>query len=138
MLVVAAVLNFAVAVLHVGIILGGGPAYRYFGAGESFAQAADSGRAWPAVATAGLVVGFAGFGAYALSGAGLIGPLPLLRWMLIGIAALYTLRGLAVFPQALGLIVGTRRDVVFSAVSLAVGLVHAAGVWLAWPLPAGM
>ena len=129
MLVLAAILSFAVAALHVGVIAGGAPAYRYFGAGEAFAQAAESGQAWPALATAGVTAVFVGFGLYALSGAGVVRPLPLLHPVLIGIAAIYTLRGGAFVPQVFGLVEAPPRDLVFSLASLAIGLIHVAGLW---------
>ena len=46
MLIAAAVLDFALAALHVAIIFAGARAYRHFGAGEQFAEAAEVGRAW--------------------------------------------------------------------------------------------
>ncbi|MEM1126111.1 MAG: hypothetical protein AAGI71_05615 [Bacteroidota bacterium] len=134
MLLLATLLDVALALLHVAIIVVGPRAYRYFGAGEAFAQAAEAGRAWPALATAVIAGAFLGFGLYALSGAGVLAPLPLLSWVLFGIAGLFTLRGLALIPQVLGLVPGPRRDMVFSAVSLVIGLVHAAGVWLEGPV----
>ena len=129
MFLVAALLSFAVAVLHIAVIIVGASAYRYFGAGEALAQAAERGQVWPALSTAVITVVFVGFGLYALSGAGLLVSLPLLRPVLIGIAAIYTLHGMALVPQLFGLVEGPPRDLVFSAVSLAIGLVYIAGLW---------
>ena len=129
---VAALLSFAVAVLHIAVIIVGAPAYRYFDTGEALAQAAERGQIWPALVTVAITVVLIGFGLYALSGAGLLMSLPLLRPVLIGIAAIYTLRGMALVPQLFGLVEGPPRDLVFSAVSLAIGLVYIAGLWARW------
>jgi hypothetical protein len=70
------------------------------------------------------------FGLYALSGAGKIRRLPLLRTVLIAVTAIYLLRGLLIIPQAPYVLThpGLVRFVVFSAISLVVGLVHLGGV----------
>ena len=79
------------------------------------------------LAVAGIV---AVFGLYALSGAGKVRRLPLLRTVLIAVTAIYLLRGLLVIPQMP--IVMKHPDLVrfvaFSAISLGVGLVHLGGV----------
>lgn len=78
----------------------------------------------------GLGIVTALFGLYALSGAGVIGKLPLLRTALIVITVIYLLRGLLLLPQIpfvlkhLDLI----RFLVFSVIALCVGLVHLGGV----------
>ena len=137
LLLVGAILSFAVALLHVVCIPIGAPAYRYLGAGEDMASAAESGSPVPALLTAGLAVLFAGFGVYALSGAGRIAPAPGLSVVLVAVSAIYTLRGLALFLQLARLGSGPNympRDAVFSAVSLAIGIVHIGGLLQAWPL----
>lgn len=93
-------LSAAIAALHMIIILAGGPAYRYFGAGEDLTRLAESGSPIPALLTACIAFVFAGFAAYGLSGAGVLGRLPFLRAGLLAIASIYLLRGLSVFPQA--------------------------------------
>lgn len=118
------------ALLHVAIIFVGPAGYRYFGAGD-LAPLAEQGSAVPALITSLLVALFAAWGAYALSGAGVLRPLPLLRVALVLIAAIYTLRGLAVIPELILLARGgltAPRMAVFSAVSLAIGLLHIAGL----------
>lgn len=137
LLLVGAILSFAVALLHVVSIFIGGPAYRYLGAGDKMADAADAGSPIPGLLTAGIAVVFALFGLYALSGAGLIRPLPGLSYVLIAVSAIYTLRGLVLFLQLRRLGSGPDympRDALFSAVALAIGLVHIVGLVLAWPL----
>ena len=69
------------------------------------------------------------FGLYALSGAGKVRRLPLLRTVLIAVTAIYLLRGLLVIPQMPIVLKHPDlvRFVVFSAISLGVGLVHLGG-----------
>jgi hypothetical protein len=72
--------------------------------------------------------------AYAFSGAGLIGRLPLLRLGLVVISAIYLLRGLVLLrPSALGRPDLTTSFLVWSSlIVLVFGLVHAIGTWRAW------
>jgi hypothetical protein len=126
-----------VAALHVAIILVGGPAYRYFGAGERLARLADRGSSEPTFITTVLVVMFASWAAYAFAGAGLIAPLPRLRTVLLLIGLIYTARGLVAFPQAyFWLSAGSAgvpfRHLVFSAASLVVGITYLVGTYQAW------
>jgi hypothetical protein len=96
-LLTAAVLNALAAVMHVGIVFGGPAWYRFFGAGERFAQAAEQGRWFAAIVTLGIAGVLAIWSAYALSGAGLIAPLPFLKPVLITVTAIYGLRALGGF-----------------------------------------
>ena len=70
------------------------------------------------------------FGLYALSGAGKVRPLPLLRTVLIVVTAIYLLRGLLVILQMPIVLKHPDlvRFVVFSAISLGVGVIHLGGV----------
>lgn len=128
------ILSFAVALLHIAIIFIGAPAYRYFGAGEDMATAVESGSAVPAVLTLILVAIFAIWGFYGLSGAGVIRQLPLLKIALILIGAIYTLRGFAVVQQlfqiATSSLAVAPREIVFSVVSLIIGLAYLTGTIL--------
>ncbi len=130
------ILSFAVALLHVVIIFVGASAYRYFGAGEDMATAAESGSAFPAVLTLFLVAIFAIWGFYGLSGAGVIRRLPLLKIALILIRAVYTLRGVAVFQQLFQVATASAevapREIVFSLVSLIIGLAYLIGTVTNW------
>ncbi len=135
-LVLGGILSFAVALLHVVIIFIGASAYRYFGAGEEMATAAESGSAFPAVLTFVLVAVFTIWGFYGLSGAGVVRRLPLLKIALILIGAVYTLRGVAVFQQLFQIATSsaevTPREIVFSLVSLVIGLAYLIGTILNW------
>ena len=100
-LIIGAGLSAVAALLHVGIVIGGAAWYRFFGAGERFAAAAAAGRWWPDLATLGIAGVLGLWAAYALAGAGVIGPLPFLRPALVLITAAYSLRGLALVPALL-------------------------------------
>ncbi len=130
------ILSFVVALLHLVIIFVGAPAYRYFGAGEDMATAAESGSAFPAMMTLVLVAVFTIWGLYAFSGAGVIRRLPLLRIALLLIGAIYTLRGVAVFQQIFQIVTSSvqvaPREVVFSLVSLVIGLAYLVGTVINW------
>ncbi len=126
-----------IALLHVVIIFLGAPAYRYFGAGEEMAHLAEQGSPTPTVVTAVLTAVFATWAAYAFSGAGTIGRLPLLRTGLITIGTIYTLRGLLLGPQVVWFLSGYRADVpprqlVFSLVALVTGLAYLVGAKQTW------
>jgi hypothetical protein len=134
MLVLAAILSFAIALLHLAIIFLGPNAYVYFGAADLGAMEAQGSRI-PDLLTLVLVAVFALFGLYALSGAGVIRRLPLLAAGLVAIGSIYTLRGLVVIPDLIRLVQGAGyplRQTVFSAVSLAIGLAYLIGTVRRW------
>ncbi len=134
-LVVAACLSAVAAVLHVGIVVGGAPWYRFFGAGERMASAAAAGRVYPTIVTLCIATVLALWSTYALSGAGVIEPLPLLRWALIAITGIYLLRGLAIVPL---LVFARARSTPFllwsSLVCIIFGAVHLLGLSQIWVL----
>jgi hypothetical protein len=136
-LLVAGWLSVAIAVLHLVIIFVGPPAYRYFGAGEEMAVQAEAGSIVPAAMTLLIAGVFAVFSLYAFAGAGRLRRPPLLRTGLAVIAAIYTLRGLALLPELAGYVQGSEtvmpRELVFSAVSLTVGLLYLLGTAFLWP-----
>lgn len=132
-LVIGACLSLIAALLRVGIVFGGAPWYRFFGAGERMATAAAAGRAYPAVVTLLIAAVLTTWAAYALSGAGAIAPLALLRLALVAITAVYLLRGMAIIPLwlfARGTI--TPFLVWSSLVCTGYGLVHLAGLSQEW------
>lgn len=126
--------NFAIAMLHAAIPFIGVPAYVYFGSAD-LARLATQGSAVPALMTFSLALVFAGFGFYALSGAGVIRRLPLLRTGLLLIGSVYTLRGLILVLDLIRLTRGLdypNWQVVFSAVALAIGLMYFVGTVRRW------
>ncbi len=94
-LIVAGILSFCAALLHVAVIFGGANWYRFFGAGEGMAKLAESGSRYPMIVTSIIACVLAVWGLYALSGAGVIPRLPFLRLALCAISAVYLVRGLA-------------------------------------------
>jgi len=133
-LVAGAWLSFAASALHIGCILGGPAWYRFFGAGEGVAQAAERGEWLPTLLTLAIAAVLALWGAYALSGAGRIVRLPLPTFCLVGITAVYLLRGLILIPLVLWRPELVDAFAVWSSlIVLAYGLVHAVGLYRAWP-----
>ena len=133
LLIVGAVLSAIAALLHVGCIVFGASWYRFFGAGERMARLAEAGD-WRAAAITSVIVAVLSIWAlYALSGAGAIRALPLLRIGLCAIAAVYSLRGLAGLLYAA---FGARADAAFwwwsSAICLVFGIVHVVGLMQVW------
>jgi hypothetical protein len=132
-LIVAALLSVVAALLHVGIVIGGAPWYRWFGAGERMALAAAAGRVYPTIVTLGIASVLVLWSAYALSGAGVIEPMPLLRWALVAITGIYLVRGLAIVPL---LVFAHSRSTPFllwsSLVCTVFGAVHLLGLSQVW------
>jgi hypothetical protein len=126
-------LSLAAAVLHVACIIGGPDWYRFFGAGEAMALAAEQGESGPALTTLGIVLILTSWSTYAFSGAGRILHLPLLRTALVIITAIYLLRALAPIPIA---VFWPDKIDAFtlwsSAIVLVFGAVHAIGLWRGW------
>lgn len=135
-LTLGGVFSIGIAILHIAIIFGGAPAYRYFGAGEEMAQMASSGSVLPALITFFIAVIFAVWGLYAFSGARVIRRLPLLQIGLVVIASIYTLRGIGIIPQIVWMINSPKsvppHDVIFSLVSLLVGIIYFVGTISSW------
>jgi hypothetical protein len=133
-LTLGAALSAVAALLHILIVIKGAPWYRFFGAGESFAVAAEQGKLWPHIATLGIALVLFVWSAYALSGAGVLQALPLLRIALIVITTIYLLRGAAVLPLLLFARSKVTPFVVWSsAICLVYGIVHAVGLVQVWP-----
>ena len=97
-LIAGGVVEPAASVLHLACIVGGADWYRFFGAGEAMAQAAERGEAYPALLTLAIAAVLAIWAAYAFAGAGLIRRLPLMRTALVAITAIYLLRGALLVP----------------------------------------
>ena len=132
-LMAGGVLSAAASVLHLAVIAGGPDWYRFFGAGEGMARAAERGSPTPALITVGIAAILAVWALYAFSGAGLIRRLPLLRTGLVTITSIYMLRGLLLFPS---LILKPELVDAFavwsSLIVLAYGIAYLVGTWTAW------
>lgn len=121
------------ALLHLGCIAFGAPWYRFFGAGERMAQLAIAGSPYPTVVTLLIASVLTIWALYALSGAGAIRRLPLLRSALCAITAVYLLRGVVALPFVAQL---PERSPAFwywsSAICLVLGAVHLIGLRQVW------
>ncbi|MGI8931182.1 MAG: hypothetical protein ACR2FK_02210 [Sphingomicrobium sp.] len=126
-LIVGGCLSLAASLLHIGCIIGGPDWYRFLGAGEAMAQAAERGEAYPALVTLAI------WCAYAFAGAGLIRRLPLMRTALVAITAIYLLRGAALIPALTVPEMSSPFNIWSSVIVLGYGLVYAIGTWRAWP-----
>ncbi len=126
-LILGGVASLLIAVLHVALAIRP-QGYRYFGAAE-LAQLAEQGSPFTVLVTIGLALMFATWGAYALSGAGVIGRLPLLQAVLIAIGVIYTLGSLMLASEFVKALVSGHpsRFAVLSTGSLAIGLLHLVG-----------
>lgn len=135
LLTTGAVCSLIIALMHVVMIFIGAEAYRYFDAGQEMVDGALAGSMMPTIITLGVTAFLTLFGIYALSGAGWIQSLPLLKPALWIIGGIYTLRGLGLFAQIGMIAMGQSgdhlapKDLVFSLVSLLIGLVYLFGTW---------
>jgi hypothetical protein len=132
-LTAGAALSGIAAILHICIIFGGAPWYRFFGAGERMARASELGNWQPTVITVSIAIVLFVWAAYALSGAGIAFTLPLTKAALIGITSVYMLRGLLFVPF---LVVKRQKVTQFaiwsSIVCLGYGLIHLLGTFQVW------
>lgn len=132
-LLAGALASAAAALVHFGCIVFGAPWYRFLGAGEGMARMAERGERHPALMAAGIGAVLLIWALYALSGAGVVRRLPLLRTALCAIAAVYLLRGVA-FVAIRPLFPGNSRMfwLVSSGICLAIGIVHTIGLRQCW------
>ncbi|MEP5763202.1 MAG: hypothetical protein ABJ308_01345 [Halieaceae bacterium] len=142
-LISAAVLSFVASLLHVAVVFGGPAWYRFFGAGEGMAALAEKGSIQPALITLGIAAILFVWGLYALSGAGVILRLPLLRLALSIITFIYLARGFAglVLPFVSNHPAITQNSVTFwiasSLVCCVFGLFYLLGTINSWAQLAG-
>lgn len=133
-LIIGAALSGTAALLHLACIALGAPWYRLMGAGERMAQMAIAGHWYPTVVTLVIAVMLGVWALYALSGAGVITRLPLLRVALCAITAAYLLRAVGFVPLMRYFPDNSMTFwLVSSGICLMIGLVHALGLWQAWP-----
>ena len=132
-LIVAGWLSLAASLLHIGCIIGGPAWYRFFGAGEGMARAAERGEIYPALVTFAIAALLAIAAAYAFAGAGVVRQLPLMRTALVVISTVYLLRGLMLVPIAFTPAAQTSFNIWSSLIVLGYGIFFAVGTWKAWP-----
>jgi len=137
-LIIAGSFSFLAAILHIGIIVGGPSWYRFFGAGESMALMSEKGSIKPTIITLGIATVLFVWVAYAWSGAGLLPSLPLLKFILPAITAIYLIRGLAglVAPFITNHPQIKQNSTIFwvwsSIICLVIGLFHLMGIIAIW------
>ncbi len=132
-LLVAAALNVAAALAHFACLALGPRAFQWLGAGEPIVRMSAAGHWYPPFIAVVIGVVLSIWALYALSGAGLIAPLPFLRIVLAGITAIYLLRALA-FPLLKPAFPGNSQLfwLVSSGICLVMGLTHLVGLVQVW------
>ena len=127
-------MSVAASLLHVAVIIGGPDWYRFFGAGEEMARAAEHGSLAPAIVTSIVAGILATWAAFVFGAAGLTRRLPLTRTALVAIAAVLLARA------ALGLVPSLWAPEQWpafafwsSGICFVMGACFALGTWLAWP-----
>lgn len=133
-LVLGAAAMALAALAHLACIAIGPSAYLAMGAGPRMAKLAAAGHWYPPVITVVIAGMLFVWSAYALAGAGAIRRLPLQRTVLVAITAVFLLRGFA-RPVLEPYFPGNSDTFWFwsSAICLAIGLLHLAGLRQAWP-----
>lgn len=133
-LLIAAIITFALALFQAVITIS--PEWsRYFGAGDYVTS-----KVWLLYLTGFIVaVIFALFGFYSLSALGYIRRLPLLRFGLVSICAVFILRGVFLFLELIiyfklvpNNLVVYPREIISSAISFIIGLFYLSGIVGYW------
>ena len=133
LLIIAACGSALAALLHLACIVLGERWYRLMGAGEQMAKLAAAGHPYPIVVTLAISLMLLIWTCYALSGAGVIQPLPLLKTALVLISLVLLARGL-LFPLLMPAFPGNSITFWYlsSAVCLLLGGCFAIGSWQNW------
>ena len=133
-LLAAAWMSVAASMLHVAVIVGGPEWYRFFGAGEEMARAAERGALTPAVVTLIIAGILATWAVFAFGAADVGRRLPLTRTALMAIAAVLLARATLAFVPSVW---APEQWPVFafwsSAICFLMGACFAIGLWRAWP-----
>ena len=134
-LLIGAVFSAVAALAHLACIAMGPRAYRFMGAGERMAQAAEAKHLKPTLVTLSLAGVLFLWAVFALSGAGVLEQrLPLTKWALVGISTVYLSRSVASpflkakFPEN-----SSAFWIISSGICGFIGLLHAYGTWSRWP-----
>lgn len=132
-LIVGASLSALAALAHLACIFIGAPAYRFMGAGERMARAAETGQPRSTLVTLAISGILFLWAAFALSAAGVLEPFPLTKLALAGISIAYLGRAMAfpflktAFPEN-----SNTFWIVSSGVCGLIGLIHAYGTVSLW------
>jgi hypothetical protein len=136
LLAACAAVDFALALLHIVCLFTGEATARFFTAPPFVLKLVREGdlRLIPVCLVIVAVLGT--FGLYAWSATGRMRRLPLPRAGLVAVGVIFTLRGLALIPQAFVMVrhpgAFPWQVPVFSLVALALGLAHLAGAKSRW------
>lgn len=134
-LVASGWMSVTASLLHVACIIGGLDWYRFLGAGEEMARAAERGLWMPAILTMIIASILAGWAIYAFSAAGKIIRIPLARTALVLISGVLLLRAVMVFIPSLW---APEQSMAFriwsSAIVFVLGIAFTLGTWRAWPV----
>jgi hypothetical protein len=121
------------SLLHLAVIVGGPPWYRFFGAGEPMAQAAARGAMFPAIVTLGIALVLAIWAVVAFSAAGILPRLPLLKWALAAIAFIFLARGLVgLTPNLWRPDLSLAFKLWSSVIVFGIGTLYAVATWRSW------
>jgi heme/copper-type cytochrome/quinol oxidase subunit 3 len=134
-LIAAGWMSVAASLLHLACIIGGPDWYRFFGAGEVLAQAAERGSLVPGVMTLVIAAILAVWALFAFGAAGIGWRPPFARTALTAIATVLLARAAMAFApafwppenQSTAFIITT------SAICFVMGACFAVGTWRAWP-----
>ncbi len=118
--------NLAIAAAHVIPLIWAWTVFGWVGIEHEMRELAEQGAALPYVLTLITAGFFLVFGLYALSGAGDLRRLPLLRPVLVIIAVIYLLRATLAGGIA-DVLAGDVKQSVFAAIALLIGLCYALG-----------
>ena len=132
-LLLGAALSLIAAALHFACIFWGTNGFRFLGAGEPIVSMSAAGHWYPPFIAFVIGAVLSTWALYALSGSGVIPPLPYLRPALVGITAIYLLRAVA-FPLLKPAFPGNSATfwLITSAICLVIGLTHLLGLIQVW------
>jgi hypothetical protein len=133
LLLLGAISSAIAAIAHIGCIVFGASWYRFFGAGEQMAMWAEQGNIRSSVITFFIISVLSTWSVYALSGAGIISKVPLLRLGLSVITGIYLLRGIAGF-LLISHPIGRSPEFWFwsSCICFTIGVIHLLGLKSSW------
>lgn len=137
-LIIAGSFSFLAGILHFGVIIGGPSWYRFFGAGESMALMAEKGLIKPKIITFAIATALLIWAIYAWSGASLLPKMPLLKFTLSVVTAIYLIRGLGglVAPFVTNHHQIKQNSTTFwiwsSLICLIIGVTHLVGIISMW------
>jgi hypothetical protein len=133
LLIAGGTITAIAAVAHLACIAFGAPAYRFMGAGERMARAAEAGRLHPPVITLTIAAMLLVWALYAFSGAGVIGQLPFTNVVVPAVCAVFLARAFAfpllkpMFPEN-----STTFWLASSGICLLLGVLYGLGIVFVW------